>query len=297
MTLAELFDPEFVSLVFIGVGIGVVAALLGIGGGLLMVPTLIIWEASAQQATATSLVGIFLSSTSATFQNWRMGHLKLERVALLAPPAMLATELGVWISNKLPESWLLISFALLQLASIYLITLKRKLKRSPAPVEAPARSVKSMARSQTMARVGKSSPSRQTAPVASVQPDQQEVFPTQGIGLLAGVLSGIFGVGGGIVMVPLQMLFLGEDIKSAVRTSLGAIVLISVWAVGRQALSGNVLWSAGVCLGLGGLIGAQLGARLLPKLPDHVVNLLFRGLLLALATYMVIQAAQRWQGS
>jgi len=95
-------------------------------------------------------------------------------------------------------------------------------------------------------------------------------------------------------MVPLQMLFLGEGIKDAVRTSLGAITLISVWAVGRHALSGNVLWFAGIALGLGGLLGAQLGARLLPKLPDSWVKVLFRGLLLLLACYMVSKAVLAW---
>lgn len=124
--------------------------------------------------------------------------------------------------------------------------------------------------------------------------DDSLLFQTQGIGLLAGILAGLFGVGGGIVMVPLQMLFLKEGIKDAIRTSLGAIALISIWAVGRHALSGNVLWLAGIYLGIGGICGAQLGTRLLPKLPDNVVSLLFRGLLVLLAMYMASQALAGW---
>ena len=91
-------------------------------------------------------------------------------------------------------------------------------------------------------------------------------------------------------MVPLQMLFLGEPIKNAVRTSLGAVSLISAWALAHHALSGNVLWQAGISLGMGGLLGAQLGARLLPKLPDVWVNVLFRSLLLLMASSMIIKA-------
>ncbi|MEO1295490.1 MAG: sulfite exporter TauE/SafE family protein [Cyanobacteria bacterium J06636_16] len=292
--MADFSNPALIGLLFIGVGVGVVAALLGIGGGLLMVPTLVQWGATPLQATATSLVGIFLGSTSGTFQNWRMGQVRLERVALLAPPAMLTSELGVWIANKLPAEVLLLCFAALQIAAIYLVGLKRKLKQASATrsVSAGNEMPRVAAYPQTTVRLSKGRSTQLPQSVARPSPrlTDREIFRTQGIGLIAGVLSGLFGVGGGIVMVPLQMLFLGEDIKAAVRTSLGAIVLISIWAVGRHALSGNVLWAEGICLGVGGFVGAQLGARLLPKLPEGLVTLLFRLLLLSLATYMVVTA-------
>lgn len=295
----ELLDPSLIVLLLVGIVVGIVAALLGIGGGLLMVPALNVWGATPLNAIATSLVGIALSSTSGSIQNWRMKHLSFERVALLAPPAMLTTELGVWISNQLPENLLLISFAILQIASIFLISLKRNLKKVEVPREVvqpplyPPGPTFSGRGSNVMQQPKAQYVARSSSQEGFQKRDNNEILQTQGIGLLAGVLSGLFGVGGGIVMVPLQMLFLGEDIKGAVRTSLGAISLISVWAVGRHALSGNVLWSAGICLGIGGLIGAQLGTRMLPKLPDRLVNLLFRVLLLSMATYMVIKALER----
>lgn len=127
-----------------------------------------------------------------------------------------------------------------------------------------------------------------------------DLFPTKannplliqstGIGLLAGVLAGLFGVGGGIVMVPLQMLFLKETIKDAVRTSLGAVCLIAIAAVSQHAANGNVLWQTGLFLGLGTLAGAQGGARLLIKLPEGLIRLLFRGLLAFMASLMVYKA-------
>ena len=90
-------------------------------------------------------------------------------------------------------------------------------------------------------------------------------------------------------MVPLQMLLLGIGIKQAVRTSLGAILLISLSGLWRHTLQGNVLWAAGGLLSLGGVLGAQLGSRTLPKLPERQVNRLFRLLLLLMATYTVIR--------
>jgi hypothetical protein len=94
-------------------------------------------------------------------------------------------------------------------------------------------------------------------------------------------------------MVPLQMLFLLEPIKSAVRTSLGAIVPIAASALAQHAWNNNVLWIPGLCLGLGGILGAQVGTRLLPHLPDRTVNLLFRLFLIVLAVYMALRAVPR----
>ena len=290
--LADFSNPALIGLLFIGIGVGAVAALLGIGGGLLMVPTLTAWGVTPLQATATSSVGIVLGSTSGTFQNWRMGQVRLDRVAILAPPAMLTTGVGVWIANKLPPDLLLLSFAALQILSIYLLGLKRKLKQAHTRESVISNEMTRMTTyPQTTVQLSKG---RTKLPPPNVRPSNKltdrEIFQTQGIGLLAGVLSGLFGVGGGIVMVPLQMLFLGEDIKAAVRTSLGAIVLISISTVSRHAIAGNVLWAEGICLGLGGFLGAQFGARLLPKLPEGLVTLLFRLLLLSLAAYLVVTA-------
>jgi uncharacterized membrane protein YfcA len=205
---------------------------------------------------------------------------------------MLTTELGVWLAEQLPEGILLLSFAGLQVIAIYLVRLKQKLNQRKSASTAPKPNIylkPDIYLHETVAPSG-----QVNVEAGAMIATKSRTFQTQGIGLLAGMLSGLFGVGGGVVMVPLQMLFLEETIKDAVRTSLGAVALISMFAVGHHALAGNVLWIAGIYLGLGGLCGAQLGARLLPKLPDAWVNRLFRGLLLLLALYMVSKALMSW---
>jgi uncharacterized membrane protein YfcA len=71
---------------------------------------------------------------------------------------------------------------------------------------------------------------------------------------------------------------------------LGAIVLIAASGLMQHALNQNVLWKPGLALALGGMLGAQLGTRLLPRLPDAIVNRLFRSLLILLSLYMI------WKG-
>ncbi|MCC5658236.1 sulfite exporter TauE/SafE family protein [Nostoc sp. XA010] len=250
----------------IGIVVGIISALLGIGGGLLYVPALAAVGASPIQSLATSLVAITFGAISGTIQNWQMKSFKLETVSLLTFPAMLTTEIGVNIARALPSKWLLLSFSALQITAIWLINLKNKLQKDE----------------------------KQAAKIESPQSpgDSTPILKTQGIGLIAGILSGLFGVGGGIVMVPLQVLLLKMPIKQSVQTSYGAIVLISLWAVSRYVIadSTNVLILPGLMLGVGSLLGANYGARLLPKLSDNLVRFLFTFLLIILAVYMSFKA-------
>ncbi|MDY7023479.1 MAG: sulfite exporter TauE/SafE family protein, partial [Cyanobacteriota bacterium] len=119
---------------------------------------------------------------------------------------------------------------------------------------------------------------------------QQQQIARIFTGSLAGMLAGLFGVGGGVIMIPLQILLLNETIKTAIQTSLGVIVITSFSACIGHGLQGNVLVVSGLLLGLGGLLGVQLSARFLPRLPEKTISLAFRSLLLILATYMFWKA-------
>ena len=88
-----------------------------------------------------------------------------------------------------------------------------------------------------------------------------------GIGLLAGLMSGLFGVGGGTVIVPLLVLILKFDQRLAAGTSLAAIVPIATVGVISYALHGSVDWIAALVLAAGAIVGAQIGSYLLPRVP------------------------------
>jgi uncharacterized protein len=256
----------WVLLFFIGMFTGTLSGLLGIGGGLLMVPALTLFNVPLVQATATSLVGVLLSSVSGSIRNLSADELNW-RVSLgLALFGAVTAQFGAWVGDRVPDAALSLAFAVLLLITIYLMDLRQKLKHQGQSTDA-------------------------SQPEAALN---YSFAPISAIGLLAGALSGLFGVGGGVVMVPLQMLLLGEGIKSAVRTSLGAIVIIAVSGLAQHAWNNNVLWISGICLGLGGILGAQLGTRLLPRLSDRIVSLLFRLFLIGLAVYMTMRAIAAW---
>jgi uncharacterized protein len=109
------------------------------------------------------------------------------------------------------------------------------------------------------------------------------------IGTLAGVFSGLFGVGGGSVIVPLLVLWLGYDERAATATSLAAIVFIAGFAAAAQGLYGNVKVLDAVLIGVPAVAGVLLGTRLQQLLPTRAIALLFAVVLLASAVELVVQ--------
>jgi uncharacterized protein len=106
-------------------------------------------------------------------------------------------------------------------------------------------------------------------------------------GTLAGLFSGLFGVGGGTVMVPLLVLWLGYDERSATGTSLAAIVVIAAFATIAQGAYGNVDVLKGVLVGVPAVGGVLFGTWLQQRVRTETIGLLFALLLIAVAVDLV----------
>ncbi len=105
------------------------------------------------------------------------------------------------------------------------------------------------------------------------------------IGLAAGLVSGLFGVGGGVVVVPALVLLLGFAQRRASGTSTATIVASSSAALIAFVLEGEVDWGAAALVFAGAGVGAWAGARFLGKIPEQ-------GLSIAFAVVMVVAAAR-----
>ncbi|HEX3509775.1 MAG TPA: sulfite exporter TauE/SafE family protein [Solirubrobacteraceae bacterium] len=108
-------------------------------------------------------------------------------------------------------------------------------------------------------------------------------------GTLAGLFSGLFGVGGGAVLVPLLVLWLGYDEHAAAGTSLAAIVFIAAFAAGVQAIYGNVRVVDALLVGVPAVAGVVIGARLAQRLPPRAIALLFSAVLATSAVELMLQ--------
>jgi uncharacterized membrane protein YfcA len=107
-------------------------------------------------------------------------------------------------------------------------------------------------------------------------------------GTLAGLFSGLFGVGGGIVIVPMLVLWLGYDERRATGTSLAAIVVIAIIATLAQGAYGNVDVVKGVLVGVPAVGGVIVGTWIQQRVRSETIGLLFALLLIAVAVDLVV---------
>lgn len=109
------------------------------------------------------------------------------------------------------------------------------------------------------------------------------------LGFAAGILAGLFGVGGGILFVP-TLVGLGLGQLDAEATSLLAILPTVAAGTWRQRHYGNVRWQSSLVLGLASIAGIEAGVRIATALPEHVLQRLFAVLLLGVAAQLVWRA-------
>ncbi|HUC44562.1 MAG TPA: sulfite exporter TauE/SafE family protein [Candidatus Sulfotelmatobacter sp.] len=109
------------------------------------------------------------------------------------------------------------------------------------------------------------------------------LFPL--LGFLVGISASFTGLGGGFLLVPL-LIARGLEARRAVATCFVAVLMIALSAVAGHARLHTVDWRVGVLLGLGGVVGAQIGPRLLQHVSGPTFNRIFAGVLVSLAAWM-----------
>ena len=125
------------------------------------------------------------------------------------------------------------------------------------------------------------------------QASRPGVLPLLLVGIAGGLLSGLFGIGGGTIIVPALALWLGMNQKLAAGTSVAAILPVAAVGATTYAINGNVDWVAALCLAAGIVVGAQVGSHLLQKAPLNTVKWLFMGFLAVVIVSLWFVVPQR----
>lgn len=128
-------------------------------------------------------------------------------------------------------------------------------------------------------------------PVSSRSP--RAILSAVAIGLAAGLLSGLFGVGGGTVIVPMLVLLLAYDQRRAAGTSLAAIIPTATVGVISYALHDAVAWIPALILAAGSVVGAQIGTALLPRISQTALRWMFAAFLVVVIVSLFIVIPSR----
>jgi len=250
----------FLPLFFTAIGMGVLASLLGVGGGVFMVPLLTLagYVPTIQQAAGTSIAGVVFTSISGTIA-YALRHAIDFRIGLILMPT---TIIGAWCGARLTDvinaHWLSIGFGVLLLYPVAMMIQGKQPKEIGLSLHGEIKGIK--------------------------------LYVVGGlIGLIAGTASGMFGIGGGTVMVPALAVFLGLDIVTAAATSLFVMVPSAMMGTYQHWVQGNVHPELALPLILGLIIGAQIGPRIGPHIPKRRLRQLFGVVLLYAAINMIVK--------
>lgn len=321
--LVYFFVPALV-----GVLIGIASGLLGIGGGTVMVPIFrLAFGMSATMSTATSLFAIIPTSISGAISHVK-GKTCIPALGIAAGlGGACLSPVGVWLAQLSPD-WLVMLAAALIIGYSAINMFKKafKIPRAGQPAEgadaaaspstrssgasegsrAEARVASATARisgtGETLADSSATSDSSSATPslTSSGEPavsastvddsslSRKQLLQGAAIGLVAGLASGYVGVGGGFIMVPLMLSIIGIPMRKASGTSLIAVMILAIPGVIEQGIIGNINYLAGIAIVIGTIPGAVIGAKLVTKVPERTLRLLFGCFLIVAAVMLVL---------
>ena len=260
--------PEYpFALLLVGIVAGVLSGMFGIGGGIVIVPALtILFGFELQNAVGTSLVVlIWPLSIFAVVAYYRAGLLDVLAATMVALGLVLGSFFGAEIALSLPEA------TMQRIYGVFLIYVGWRFLE-PRKLLAERRN--------------------QIAPPTASEGDDTKAawLPMLTVGTVAGVAAGLFGIGGGLVIVPALVELLHYSQKRAVGTSLAALMPpVSIGAVLSYYNAGMVSLGASAVVAIGLIGGAFFGARIALSLPSSTVRRLYGAFLLAVSVRFLIQ--------
>ncbi len=235
----------------IGLGIGFIAGLLGVGGGFLIVPTLVLLGEPIHLAIGTSLACITISALASAYTHLRRGAVLFKVVLIKEAFSVPFAILGAYLSAVTPERALRLIFAVLLFYLSYtLIRSRGKCHGEPA--------------------------------------GEVNYLRVPIVGILAGLTSGLLGISGGILNVPLFHAFVSIPMRYAVGTSsLSLFFTALAGTIGHYRL-GQVDLHMALLLAPGLIVGAHYGARTVHRVGPSLIRRLFAVLLVIIAIKMLL---------
>lgn len=242
-------EPSALSLGLGGL-IGLILALTGAGGGILAVPLLVFgMHLSMVQAAPVGLIAVCAASTLGALLGLREGVVRYRAAAVVGLVGMALAPIGVRLAQVVPNTPLTLAFSVVLVLVSWRMFMQARQAAQPGPSALPAHwpCVLNPASGRLI----------WTLPCA---------WALACTGAVAGLLSGLLGVGGGFVIIPSLTHFTNLATRSIMATSLAVMALVSVGGVAASAAHGNIAWGIALPFAAGAvgalLLGRVIAARL-----------------------------------
>lgn len=255
MPLPALF---ILALILTGIGASFIGSIVGLGGGFIAVPVLrLVLHLTPGVAAASSLVLVFANSASAGARFARQGRVAWNIVAWVALAAAPGSVAGAYLSARTSGPAFDILYALF-LAAVAIDVVRNAGRKTPG--------ASGVARGE--------------------RPSRWLLVPA---GLIVGFVSSLFGIGGGVIVVPFLLYATNEEMHTVAATSTAIIALTAPVGIVSQIIQGDVLLVPALALGAGGLIGGQAGAIFSTRISSKQLSVILAVAMLAAAAGMALR--------
>lgn len=266
----------FIICILIGLLTAFIGSLMGLGGGIILVPTLLFIASISDAfawATPQTIVGVSLIVMIFTGLSSTLAYLKVKRVdyktgLLFLIGSIPGGVIGSWLNQYVDGDAFQLYFGIVMILISLLLFIKKK---DPEKAELTGNNVRTFELNGVTYRykVKKS--------LAII------------LALTVGILSGLFGIGGGSIMVPAMILLFGFPVHIAAATSMFMIFFVSIFSSITHIALGHIAWGYVIFFIPGAWIGGKLGAKVNQKLSGNALGWILRVLLIFIGIRMIIQ--------
>ncbi len=261
---------SILELISLGICAGCLGALVGLGGGVIIVPVLtLLFKLPIHEAVATSLIAVMGTSISGASSYLKQGLTSVRIGMFLETATTLGALIGALIALRIPAYILYIFFSILAFYTsiTQVASLKKKARRKQRA------NIKEIPKtSKILGLVGEYFDEAEKRSIKYVA-----IRPWLGwlISFIAGLGSGMLGVGGGFIKVSAMNVFMNMPIKASVATSKFMIAITASTAATVYLLKGLVNLKIAPIIALGTALGAKIGAHIMNKIKSKIIKILF----------------------
>lgn len=271
-TKEEMLQLEYIMLLLVGLLAGTIGSLVGLGGGIIIVPLLIgLHSLSPQLAVGTSIVTVVFTGLASTLTYMKHKRVDYKSGLILFIGSGPGGIIGSWANKFLNQESFSLYFGIFLILVSILLMLRDKLK----PLSLSNRST-----------IKRSFTTSEGETITYQFPPFLSIIISFGVGFI----SGLFGIGGGALLVPAMMLLFAFPAQIAVATSMFIVLLSSTVNSATHIYLGNVSWLYAFVLIPGAWIGGKLGAYINTKLSGNAIINLLRITLIILGTRLIISS-------